>query len=606
MRAEAPPAEALSSTQSTVEFQRDRPNGRPQANRPADDQRSVAAIIVDVLAEHGVDTVFGIPGGPIAPLNDALLDRPQIRSILTRHENTAVFAAAGYALTSGKVGVVVVTSGPGILNALTGIASAHCDGLPVLVLIGEVPRARQGRAALQDGSAHGLQIVSVLSSLTKHAVELTSPDRAATTIHDAIRTALDGRNGPVAVTLPLDVLTKPTDMPHIRLSPSSHAPIPFESLARVEAAIKRTRRGVILAGSGLRRDGASTHLLQLAERLDWPVMTTPKAKGVFPADHRLCLGVYGTGGHPSAHDYVDAGIDTLLALGTSLGDLATNAGGSALRPSEALIHVDIDARQFGRTYAPQIAVEAPAGEFCRALLARLTVRPVGPPRHVKTGCLDVTSDGDVGVNPQRAICSLQAALPEDTIYTIDAGDHYLYAAHYLRINRADCYIAMSGLGSMGSSLGGAIGAKLAAPNRTVAVIIGDGGLAMAAGDLATATAAKLDIIVFVMNNGCLGMVEQGNRAIYGRTPCYPIDPLDVTQLAQSLGAQATVVGTDDELGVLSSRIMDRHGVLPLVIDVRLDARARLPQNGRFTALGDDVGRAQSRLDLRRVANDNWT
>lgn len=569
---------------STVEFRAD----QPPTPRPSVPRLPVAAVLADILVDHDVEAVFGIPGGSISPLLDALLDRPQIRHVLTRQENGAVFAAAGYAMTTGKVGVVAVTSGPGVLNAVTGIASAHCDGIPIVVLVGEVPRARQGRAALQDGSAHGLDIRHVLSSLTKRIVEITDPGMAATVMHDAMRLAAEGRPGPVVVTLPTDIFAHEVIAPHIYFGDTRGPSLSEHTLDIVEQALRNTRpgRGLILAGSGLRRDRASTDLIELAERLDWPVVTTSKAKGVFPADHPLSLGVYGMAGHASAHHYVQAGVDTLLAIATGFGDLVTNGGRDDLRPRDTLIHVDIDPRQFGRTYAPQIAVHAMAREFCRELVARLPAAPRRRAPRRRQPVIEYAIDPTVTrttatkLGPHHALCELQAQLPVDTIFTVDAGDHHLFAAHYLRINRPDSYVAMSGLGSMGCSLGAAIGAKLAAPHRTVVAIIGDGCLAMSAGELATATATGLGIIVVVLNNRTLGMIEGGARSHFGRAPDYTTDPLRVAPLARSFGADAETIANVGQIEALGSRLRQPSS-RPLVLDVHIDGDVRLPANACF-------------------------
>jgi acetolactate synthase-1/2/3 large subunit len=538
-----------------------------------------------LLAEQGVEHVFCLPGGPIAPLNDALMDISSIRSIAMRHENSAMFAAAGYARASGKLGVVIVTSGPGILNGMTGLASAYCDGIPLLVLVGEVPRSLHGKNALQDGDHLGIR--NILGAVTKWTAEVSDANAAVPMLQRAIQIAMSGPRGPVALTLPMDVLAGPARDTHTAVAETRDMRIPDDIMASVMRAIQASATGVIFVGAGARNQGGSIPLRALAEQLRWPVMTTPKGKGVFPESHPLSLGVFGMGGHPSAQRHMQQGVDTVLAIGTSLGDLATNGWSPLLRPRQTFIHVDIDAAQIGRNYAADLSIAAPAALFLRELCTRLPPRPVcdqelvhGLQRHEDPTQLGNGPEGRI--DPSRAIWEIQQLLPENTIFVIDSGDHFFFATHYLQIDRPDAYVVMTGLGSMGSSIS-AIGIKQARPDRPVAVICGDGGFAMMAPDIATAAQHDMEIAFFVLNDERLGMVERGNSRIYGRTPSYPTTPLDVPRMARSLGARATVMhaGEIESLG-LDTLLRKK----PLVVDVRIDRQVEMPGNQRLAALSE--------------------
>lgn len=566
------------------------PRARPRRARAAD---RIAAL----LAAHGVEHVFGLPGGPIAPLNDALVDVPSIRSIVVRHENTAMFAAAGYARASGQLGVAVVTSGPGILNGMTGLASAHCDGVPLLVLVGEVARPMHGKNALQDGDHLGIR--SILGAVTKWTAEVPDAGAAVPMVQRAIQIATSGRRGPVALILPMDVLAAPATDTRTIVAETRDVRLPAALMEPVVRAIHDSDRGVILAGAGVRHQSGAITLRALAEQLRWPVMTTPKGKGVFPESHPLSLGVFGMGGHPSAHRHMQAGVDTILAIGTSLGDLATNGFSPLLRPGRTFIHVDIEAAQIGRNYAADLAIAAPAALFMRELCARLPSCPVpvsetahGVARYADPAQLGNGPEGRIA--PPRAIWEIQRLMPESTIFVIDSGEHFFFATHYLEIDRPDAFVAMTGLGSMGSSIS-AIGIKQARPYRPVAVICGDGGFAMMAPDIATAAQHDLEIAFFVLNDERLGMVERGNTRIYGRTPGYATTPLDVPRLARSLGARATTVMHAGEIAELGLDTLLRKK--PLVVDVRIDRLVEMPHNQRLSALAQvvhppDGGRAQ--------------
>ena len=544
-----------------------------------------ADLLVGLLAEAGVDVVFGLPGGAISPVHDALLDS-QIRVVTTRHEAGAMFAAASYAHTTGKLGVVAVTSGPGALNAMTGLASAWCDGLPVLLLVGEVPRAAHGKGVLQDGSSHGLQIVEMARHVSKLAAEVPRPSALPHLARRAIATALSGRRGPVVLTLPLDVTTAMLQPPRAAGMVTLGEHVDTEVLDELIDLVGGAERPLVLAGSGVRGHGAPARLRAVAERLGCRVATTPKAKGVFPEDHPLSLGVLGLGGHPSAVRYLEGGVDVVVALGTSLGDLSTNGFSPHLQASRALVHVDIDARQIGKSYAPTLAIVASAAELLGGLSQRLETRApaprrlLGPPGVTRHALPAARTPGRIA--PHVALAELQAAMPRDTIFTVDAGEHTAFAVHYLEMTEPDAFVVMTGLGSMGPSIGAAIGAKLAHPDRAVAAIVGDGCFAMNGFEIATAVAERLPIRVFVFNDHRLGMVEIGHETVYGRRPDYSTGIVDVCAIARGLGAETLRVDRPGQLAAVAGLLRDAAG--PVVIDVQLDPAVMLPKLDRVAAM----------------------
>lgn len=543
-----------------------------------------ADLVVDMLEAEGVDVVFGLPGGAISPIHDALLDS-KIRTITTRHESGAMFAAAAYARTTGKLAVVAVTSGPGVLNAMTGLASAWCDGVPVLLLIGEVPRPAHGKGVLQDGSAHGLQIVEMTRHVTKLAVEVPSPSTLPHLLRRALVTARSGRRGPVAMTLPVDVTTAQIAPPVAGGSVAVGGFLAPETVDQLAELLRTAQHPLILAGNGVRDDRAPARLLAVAEAFEVPVATTPKGKGVFPEDHRLALGVLGLGGHPSARSYLDGAPDVVVAIGTSLGDLATDAFSPQLQ-ARVLVHVDIDARQIGKSYAPTHAIVAPAAELLGGLLERHP-RMDPPPirRRRSTGVTRVElapSSCPDRVASHEVLAHLQRLLPADTIFTADSGEHFVSAVHFLELTHPDTFLVMTGLGSMGQSIGAAIGAKLADPDRMVAAICGDGCFAMNAFEIATAVAERLPIRVFVFNDERLGMVEDGHQKVYGRSPAYPTTPLDICTIARGLGATALRVERLDDLEAAADTLLHAPG--PVVIDVRIDPSLVVPKRDRVAAM----------------------
>ncbi|HEY1552893.1 MAG TPA: thiamine pyrophosphate-binding protein, partial [Kofleriaceae bacterium] len=457
-----------------------------------------ADVLVQMLAEAGVEVVFGLPGGAISPVHDALMDS-SIRVITTRHESGAMFAAAGYAHATGKLACVAVTSGPGALNAMTGLASAWCDGLPVLLLVGEVPRAAHGKGVLQDGSAHGLQIVEMARHVTKLSAEIPRASALPHMVRRAIATALSGKKGPVMLTLPLDVTTANVAVPRVGGTITLGQTVSPEVLDELAVLLRDAERPLILAGSGVRGNHAPARLRSVAEKLCCPVATTPKGKGVFPEDHALSLGVLGMGGHQSAREYLNAGVDVVVALGTSLGDMATDGFARELQGSRALVHVDIDARQIGKSYEPTHAIVASAAELLGGLAERIDAIGASSVRSIRevVGGVDRQILGSSAkrnrIASHDAIREIQASLPKDAIFTIDSGTHFLFAVQYLETIQPDSFIVMTGLGSMGQSIGAAIGAQLANPTRAVAAVCGDGCFAMNAFEIATAVAERLPL-----------------------------------------------------------------------------------------------------------------
>lgn len=560
-----------------------------KARRPATNR--AAEVIVDILENAGVDTVFGLPGGTIAPLFDALLDNPAIRTVTSRHEAGAMFAAAGWAWATKRLGVVLVTSGPGVMNTLTGLASAYCDGLPVLVLAGEVPRTVFGKRALQEGTQHHLDIISMAQSVTKLARQVPNATVLPAMIEEAIACAMSGRRGPVLLTLPLDVLTEAVRAPRIVRSWPTEATSDTAVFDRVARSLETAARPVIFAGSDARWGQGPEKLKLLAERLQAPVMTTPKGKGVFPESHPLSLGIFGHGGHPSTSDYLNGGVDVLLAVGTDLSDPATNGWSPSLIPSRELIQIDTQGGDLGRNYAVTVGLIGAVDNQLDQIVGRLT----GPERPAKRFGIkyhsepDQKVEGAQGVLPQRAIRELQAAMPEDTIYTVDIGEHLLFATHYLQINDPRSFLIMTGLASMGSGIGGAVGCKLGALDHPVVAICGDGGFAMSIGDVATAASERLPVLFAVLNDHRYGMVELGNEAVYGRTPKYATDPINVAELARAAGADGIVIERSTAIEGLDLERRLSNG--PVVLDVRIDPTVRMPKNDRFKALKAATGRS---------------
>lgn len=558
--------------------------GPRAVRRTAPAPRRAADVLVDLLCEAEVEVVFGLPGGAISPVHDALLDS-DLRVVTTSHESGAMFAAAGYAHFTGKLGVVAVTSGPGVLNALTGLASAYCDGLPMLLLVGEVPRKAQGRGVLQDGSSYGLKIVEVAASLCKLAMEVPEASQLPHLLRRAMTTAMSGRRGPVVLTLPMDVTLASITPPRMEMQSVPPGVLRSHQVEDIARALLHAKRPLILAGAGMRGGSAPALLIRVAERLGCPVATTPKGKGVFPEGNPLALGVLGLGGHSSSRSYLESGIDVVLVLGSSLGDLATDGFNHTLQ-APVMIHVDIDGRQIGKSYRPTHSVVADVSEFLCVLDALVATAPRRPAQHLPAGgvgrhMLPPSEPSAHRLGPHEVLREIQELLPADTVYTVDSGEHFTFATHYLKIDHPDAFVVMTGLGSMGQSIGAAIGVKLGQSERSVAVIVGDGCFAMNAFEIATAVAQRLRLRIFVFNDARLGMVENGHEHVYGRRPDYSTGAMDVCAVAAGLGAATVRVCRPGDLAKVSRLLNDCAG--PVVVDVQIDPSVRMPKKDRMAA-----------------------
>lgn len=547
----------------------------------------VADRIVEALVRIGVDSVYGIPGGAISPIYDALLACPRIRVVHVRHETNAVFMAIGHARQRSSLPCVLVTSGPGVTNALTGLAAAHAEGVPLLLLAGEVPKSRTGRFALQDGGPEALDIVHLLRSVTRHAAAVTQPGHAVVQITDAARRARALR-GPVFLSLPLDVAVMDTATTTYAVSlPPPRAPN-AASLAAATAALRSARRPLVVVGSGARRSADAVR--RFVARFHLPTMTSPKAKGIVSETEPHNLGVFGYGGHPSTAQWLARNPpDVVLALGCGLGETSTNGWAPALQASGTMIQVDLDPARFGRNYRVDVGLECDVGVATEALSDGLDDRapwtlPLGGIDHFEIAESD---DPSAGLAPAHVIETLQECLPPETAYTADIGEHLLFAIHYLRITRPDQFLTSMAFGSMGSGIGSAIGLQLVSPKRRVVAICGDYGFQMYGMDLATCVQERIPVTFVVMNDARMRMVEAGLDRIYGRGLAMDGPRIDFAAVARAHGAHADTVTTRDEL---RAALVPQHDDLPHVLDVRIDPGARFPLNARAQEISNFTAR----------------
>jgi acetolactate synthase I/II/III large subunit len=476
-----------------------------------------------------------------------------------------------------------MTSGPGITNALTGLAAAHADGIPMIAIGGEVPRRNFGRGALQEGSRYHLDILGMVRSVTKYSAEITNARAAATIVRKAVATARSGRQGPVFISLPLDVANEKVAPIRAAINVASRFEMDDGLIEEAAAALQSARRGLILVGSGARHPDAVRLVGTLAATLQMPVCTTPKGKGLFPESDPLSLGVFGFGGHLSGTEYLGQGVDTLLCIGCGLGETGTNSWSPVLQASRTFIQIDIDAAQIGKNYHVDFGLVGPSHVVLQALVTRLRRRPgrsaAGGIRYVEP---EKTLDASTPLKPPAVLTTLQRCCPADTIFTSDIGEHTIFALHYLRIDNPDGFIVGTGLGSMGSGIGAAIGAKVAQPDRSVVAICGDYGFHMMGMELATCVQSRIGTLFAVFNDARMRMVESGQARVFGRSGAMSSPRTDFAAMARSMGARGYNIAT---LGDLEAALAECQGTdMPVVLDIDIDANTSFPNHARIAQI----------------------
>jgi acetolactate synthase-1/2/3 large subunit len=567
------------------------------------DRLPAIQLLLSYLQEEGVGHIFGIPGGPLMPLYEAMALRGSPRHVISKHEEGGAFMADGYARVKGGLGVCCATTGPGATNALTGVACSSLDSVPVLLITAQVALHAFGKGAAQESSPQGLDVVRLFKPVTKASLMLHAAEKMGETCRSLLRSAMTGRQGPVHLSIPADLAKRlvPAESPSsARYRPASRA-FDREAVRRACAALAAAKRPAILAGTGVLRARAWGELRALAERLGAPVASTPKAKGVFPEDHPLSLGVLGFAGSPQADAcFLSGDVDVLLAVGTSLGELATHAWSERLRPSGAFIQVDVDPSEIGKNYPVDVGIAGDAGAVLLESayqLERELKRGGGPAAaereawvrslraaHPRTVRPEGFEDRSVPLKPQRLMRELERALPRGSHLFVDIGNVMAWALHFLTVREPGTFHINLGLASMGHAVAAAIGGKLAAPDRPVVALVGDAAFAMNGTEVHAAAELGLNVVWLVLNNGGHGMVTHGERLQFKGTVStgrFRV-PLDVAAIARGLGARAVRIDRPDALAGALSDALSGEG--PAVIEAMVDPEEMPPLSLRIETL----------------------
>jgi len=541
--------------------------------------KSGADILVEALADLGVEMVFGYPGGAVLPIYDALFRHNaqggRIRHILVRHEQAATHAAEGYARATGKPGVVLVTSGPGATNAITGITDALMDSIPMVVVTGQVPTALIGTDAFQEADT-----VGITRHCTKHNYLVKTPDRLGEVIHEAFHIATSGRPGPVVVDIPKDVQVatggyrRPGPVRHRTYRPALKPDrAGIEALADMLAAAERP---VLYTGGGVINAGpAASQLLRELQRVTGaPVTSTLMGLGCFPASHDAWLGMLGMHGTYEANMAMH-GADLIVAIGARFDDRVTGRL-DAFSPDSRKVHIDIDRSSVNKNVRVDLAIIADAGyameDLLRVWKSRQHPRPdladwwnrIAGWRAVD--CLAYpTSDAEI--MPQAAVRALHRLTRDRApIVTTEVGQHQMWAAQHIGFDQPNKWLTSGGLGTMGYGLPAAIGAQLGHPDALVIDVAGEASIQMNIQELATASQYRLPVKIFVLNNEYMGMVRQWQELTYeGRYAESYSDSLpDFVKLAEAYGWRGIRIERPDELEAGIQAMIDHPG--PVMVD----------------------------------------
>ncbi len=532
-----------------------------------------AEILVESLLKEGVDTIFGHPGGAILPINDVLY-HGKIRHLLTRHEQGAVHMAEGYARATGRPGVVLVTSGPGGTNVVTGLTNAFMDSTPLVVFTGQVPTAVIGNDAFQEAD-----IVGITRSCTKHNYLVSDVKDLARIIKEAFYIASTGRPGPVLVDVPKDVATGSCDFVYPEtVNLRGYKPTIVGHAGQIRRAaemIAAAQRPVIYAGGGVIHSGAADELRQLGERTATPVTNTLMGLGGFPGVHELWLGMLGMHGTVAANTAMD-GADLVIAIGARFDDRVTG-NLEEFCVGARFIHIDIDPSSIGKNVRVDLPIVGDVKHCLRRLLDELRALEkdwradhadwLAQVKAWKAQYpLQYTQTPDGELLPQFVCEQIYEATQGQAIITTEVGQHQMWAAQYYHCTEPRQFITSGGLGTMGFGFPAAIGAQVACPDRVVIDIAGDGSFQMTLQELATAVQYDLPVIVAILNNHSLGMVRQWQQFFYdGRyaDTSLEVSP-DYVKLAEAYGAVGLRATRPDEVrAVLDEAIRMRR---PVVID----------------------------------------
>lgn len=519
---------------------------------------SGAQIVIECLNAQKVETIFGFPGGAVIPLYDALYDaKYPMKHYRTCHEQGAVHAADGYARTTGKVGVCIVTSGPGATNTITGIATAYMDSMPLVIITGQVGRPLIGRDSFQE-----VDITAMTLTITKHCEMVKTVGQIESTLMRAFEIARSGRPGPVLIDIPKDIMTQMAEyrgenneQKHMASS------LDIDAIEVAVDALKKAKKPVILAGGGIGISGASDVLNEFAIRSNIPVVNTLMGSGAFPQSHQLSYGLIGMHGSVEANNCI-SNADVILAVGARFSDRVISASDKFCSDAK-IIQVDIDINEVGKNKEIMYPIVGDVKDVLTMISEKLSGYS-WPPFSV------LGQEKELDHKAKQMLSAIRRTFGEDTIVVTEVGQHQMWTAQYYGFEKPRKFITSGGLGTMGFGLGAAIGAQIGNPEQTVVHIAGDGSFKMNSNELGTVSKYNIPLKTFVFNNNALGMVRQWQRlfcdARFSETD--GDDSVDFVKLAEAYGIDGYRVRSIDELEAVLEKIKSTKR--PVVVDCIID------------------------------------
>ncbi len=547
-------------------------------------EKNGADVFIETLKKHQVEVVFGYPGGAVLPIYDALHKNP-IKHILARHEQGAIHAAEGYARVSGKVGVVIATSGPGATNVVTGIADAMMDSIPLVVFTGQVATTVIGTDAFQEAD-----IIGITQPITKHNYQVKDVADFPRIMNEAFHIASTGRPGPVVVDIPKNIATgiftpREGETEAVNLPGYQPTTTPnFLQIQKAAQAISTAKQPLILAGAGVLFANASEQLKELAEKYQIPITNTLLGLGSIEGTHPLFLGMAGMHGTYTANMAIQT-CDLLINIGARFDDRLTG-NLNYFAPNAKVIHIDIDPAEIGKNVPTEIPIVADAKEALEALLHQnapngntaawlesLKVNQEQYPLHYD-------ASGDRGLLPQQVLELVQEYTNGEAVVTTDVGQHQMWTAQYYKFRKPHNWVTSGGLGTMGFGFPAAIGAQIAKPDAKVVSIVGDAGFQMTLQELSLLQEMRIPVKVIILNNQALGMVRQWQETFHGERYSHSLIPVqpDFIKLAAAYDIKGYRIETyeeakvqlkealeSDEPVLIDCRVVQKESVLPMVV-----------------------------------------
>ncbi len=527
-----------------------------------------AQIFFEALKREGVDTIFGYPGGVVLGIYDEMC-RQSIRHILVRHEQGAIHAADGYARASGKVGVCLVTSGPGATNTVTGIANAYMDSIPVVVFTGQVPTTLIGNDAFQE-----VDITGITRPCSKHNFLVRKVEDLARTISEAFHIARSGRPGPVLVDLPRDVTVATMEEADVSfdIDLNMEPPVPTDAqIDQVLELIRKAERPIIFTGGGVLLSRASEELRTFAKRVNMPVTSTLMGLGAFPGTDDLWLGMPGMHGTYYANMAL-SNCDLMVAIGVRFDDRVTSKV-DAFAPNAQIVHIDIDPVSIDRIIRSHLFIVSDAKTALAKLNEAIERKGLNIPRRQTKAWLDQVNQwkkdvplaycNEPGIKPQCVIEKLYELTRGKAIITTEVGQNQMWAAQFYRFDQPHTFLSSGGLGTMGYGFPAAIGAQVACPDQLVVDIAGDGSIQMNIQELATAVFYNIPVKIVILNNRFLGMVRQWQQLFYGKRYSHTnmTGAPDFVKLAEAYGATGLRATRPEEVDQVLRKVIETPGVV---------------------------------------------